>query len=121
MSTRREYEQGYALFYRSLANFLKNSAGFPVSGVARRGSRYKGTHRDKSDLDVIFAISENPSKREVYPPLIERLKKTMNVRADVGSSYNALNIWKDRISCNLVLRTQTQFRNQINNNEYQEL
>ena len=52
MSIRRQYEQRYAAFWRSLANFLRNSSGFKVSGVARQGSRNIGTHRDRSDLDV---------------------------------------------------------------------
>jgi len=120
MATRREYEQHYARFWRSLRSFLLNSSGFPVSGAARRGSRHWGTHHDKSDLDVIFAISGDPSKKEVYPPLIERIKFTLNVNSDVGESYNAIKIWKEEISCHLVLSTQVKFRAQLNSGQYQE-
>ena len=119
MSVRREFEQRYARFWRSLRNFMLNSAGFPVSGVARRGSRSNGTHRDKSDLDVIFAISGDPPKQNVYPILVERIKKTLKVNADIGSSYNVIKIWKS-IKCDLALRTQSQFLAQLNSGIYQE-
>ena len=48
MSIRRQYEQRYAAFWRSLVNFLRNSSGFPISGIARGGSRREGYHRNKS-------------------------------------------------------------------------
>ena len=109
MAIRRQQEQQYAHFFRSLAHFLQNSAGFPVSGVARTGSRTNGMHRDRSDLDVYFCISGDPPKEQVYPPLMERLKKTLKVNADIGRSYNVINIWKEDINCDLVLYTEAQF------------
>ena len=120
MSTRREYEQRYASFWRSLKNFLQHNTKFSVSGVARAGSRREGTHRDKSDLDVIFAISGDPSKKEVYPSLVDLLKKVLNVNADIGSSYNVIKIWKNRISCDLRLRTESNFREQVRSQKYTE-
>lgn len=120
MAIRREGEQRYARFWRSLRNFLLSSSGFPVSGAARRGSRHWGTHHNKSDLDIIFAISRDPSKKEVYPPIIERIKSTLRVNANVGESYNAIKIWKEGISCHLVLRTQVEFRAHLNSGQYQE-
>lgn len=121
MSDRREFEQRYAHFWRSLANFLRNNSGFPISGVAREGSRRRGTHRDRSDLDVIFAISGNPSKSQVYPTLIDRLISGMIVQANIGSSYNAIKIQKDQLRCDLVLKTQLEFQLQINNREFEEI
>lgn len=120
MSDRREYEQVYASFWRGLKNFLLHNSGFKVSGVARSGSRKEGTHRDKSDLDVIFAISGDPQKKEVYPPLVERLKQGFGVSADIGSSYNVINIWKERISCDLVLKSESDFIAQVRSQKYQE-
>jgi len=120
MSTRRTYEEGYASFWRSLKNFLLHNSGFKVSGVARSGSRREGTHRDKSDLDVIFAIAGDPSKRDVYPALVERLKSSFNVNADIGSSYNVIKIWKTQISSDLVLRSESDFRAQVRSQKYQE-
>lgn len=121
MSVRREFEQRYARFWRRLANFLKNNTGLHVSGVAREGSRRKGTHLDRSDLDVIFMISDNPRKSEIYPLLVDLLTQGMSVEARIGSSYNAIKIQKDQIRCDLVLRTQPQFQAQINNRQFEEI
>jgi predicted nucleotidyltransferase len=110
MAIRRQQEQQYAHLFRSLAHFLQNSSGFPVSGVARTGSRITGMHRDRSDLDVYFCISGDPLKEQVYPPLVEGLKKTLKVNADIGRSYNVINIWKEDINCDLVLYTEAQFK-----------
>ena len=121
MSTRREFEQRYASFWRSLANFLRKSSGFPVSRVAREGSRRKGTHKDRSDLDVIFAISGNPQKLDVYPLLIQRLIPTMNLQAKIGTGNNAIKIQKDQIKCDLVLLTESQFQKQIDNRKFEQI
>jgi len=121
MSVRREFEQRYARFWRSLANFLRNSSGFPISGVAREGSRRRGTHHDRSDLDVIFAISGDPPKSQVYPLLVERLITIMNVQARIGTSYNAVKIQKEQIRCDLVIQTQSKFQAQINNRQFEEI
>lgn len=120
MSVKREYEQTYASFWRSLKNFLLHNSGFKVSGVARSGSRREGTHKSRSDLDVIFAIYGDPEKRDVYPPLVEQLKKGLNVRSDKGSSYNVIKIWKDQISCDLVLRTESDFKAQVKSQKYRK-
>lgn len=120
MSTRRAYEEGYASFWRGLKNFLLHNSGFKVSGVARSGSRRAGTHRDRSDLDVIFAIAGDPQKTDVYPSLVQRLKSGFNVNADIGSSYNVINIWKTQISCDLVLLKESDFRAQVRSQKYQE-
>jgi len=121
MALRREFEQRYASFWRSLANFLRNNTSFSVSGVAREGSRRKGTHEDRSDLDVIFAISRDPAKTEVYPKLIEQLRSGMNAQAQIGRSYNAIKIQKDQLRCDLILKTQAQFQAQINNREFENI
>ncbi len=121
MAVRREFEQRYASFWRSLANFLKNNINFSVRGVAREGSRRMGTHDDRSDLDVIFAISGDPLKNEVYPSLVELLESGMNVQARIGSSYNAIKIRKAQLRCDLVLKTQSQFQAQIDRREFFEI
>ncbi len=120
MSIRREYEQKYASFWRSLRNFLLNNTNMGVSGVARAGSRRAGTHRNTSDLDVIFAISGDPNKQQIYPKLVELLRQGFNVQADIGRSYNVINIWKEGISCDLVLRGETHFRTQVQSQRYRE-
>jgi len=121
MAVRREFEQRYSRFWRQLANFLSKNTGLSISGVAREGSRRRDTHNDRSDLDVIFAISNDPSKREVYPALVEKLNSGFNVQARIGSSYYAVKIVKDQLRCDLVLKTQSQFQAQINNRQFVEI
>lgn len=120
MSIRREAEQKYSAFYNSLKNFLYNNSGYNIRGVARWGSRTTGEHRDKSDLDVIFWIFGNPSKQKVYPNLIDKLKKIMKVNANTGSSNNVIKIWKEGITCDLILLSESDYRIQINTRRYSE-
>lgn len=105
MSTRREKEQMYSAFYTSLKNFLYNSSGENIGGVARWGSRTTGEHRDDSDLDVIFWVVGDPAKQNVYDDLIDKMKKTLGVNADTGTSGNVIKIWKKGIKCDLRLLT----------------
>ena len=86
--------------------------------MAREKFRRESTHRDRSDLDVIFVIRGNPPKRDVNPLLIKRLVPTLNVQAKIGTSYNAIKIKKDQIRCDLVTRTESQFHKQIGNRQY---
>ncbi len=120
MSQRREAEQRYAAFYTSLKNFIYNNSDLSVRGVARWGSRTTGEHRDKSDLDVIFWVQGDPSKREVYPDLIEKLAKGLRVNSNPGTSYNVIKIWKPAIACDLRLLTEREYREQLATRRYRE-
>ncbi len=120
MSIRREAEQTYSAFYTSLKNFLYNSSGENIGGVARWGSRTTGEHRDDSDLDVIFWIVGNPDKQGVYDDLIDKLKKTLKVNADTGTSGNVTKIWKKGIKCDLRLLTESGYKTQIDTRRYSE-
>ncbi len=120
MSIRREVEQRYSAFYNSLKKFIYNNSGYNIRGVARWGSRTIGEHRDKSDLDVIFWIFGSPSKQKVYPNLIDKLKKILKVNANTGSSNNVIKIWKEGISCDLKLLSESDYRTQINTRRYSE-
>ena len=120
MSERREGEQTYSAFYTSLKNFFYNSSGKNVGGVARWGSRTTGEHKDDSDLDVIFWIVGNPAKQQVYDDLIDKMKKTLKVNADKGSSKNVIKIWKKGIKCDLKLLTESEYREQIRTRRYSE-
>ncbi len=120
MSNRREGDQRYSAFYDSLRNFLYNNSGQPVRGVARWGSRTTGTYGNHSDLDVIFWIQGDPSKTSVYPDLVDKLKQILKVNADIGSSYNVINIWKTGINCDLVLCTQWEYSEQVGSRRYRE-
>ncbi|MBA7516420.1 hypothetical protein ES705_08468 [subsurface metagenome] len=39
MAERREFAQKYKKLWKSLSNWLKNSSGWKVAGVAKEGSR----------------------------------------------------------------------------------
>ncbi|KKL53370.1 hypothetical protein LCGC14_2276120 [marine sediment metagenome] len=120
MSIRREAELKYSAFYNSLKNFLNYNSGYKIGGVARWGSRTTGEHRDKSDLDVIFWIVRNPSKQKIYLALINKLKKTLKVNTDIGSSSNVIKIWKEGVTCDLVLLSESDYRTQINTRRFIE-
>lgn len=120
MSIRREAEQKYSAFNNSLKNFLYNNSGYKIGGVARWGSRTTGEHKDKSDLDVIFWIVGNPSEQKVYADLIDKLKKILKVNANTGSSKNVIKIWKEGITCDLVLLSELDYKEQIKSRRYSE-
>lgn len=120
MSIRREAEQKYSAFYESLKNFLYKNSGYNVRGVARWGSRTTGEHKDKSDLDVIFWIFGNPSKQKVYTDLMDGLKKNLKVNANMGSSKNVIKIWREGIACDLVLLSESDYKEQIKTRRYSE-
>lgn len=114
MGERREFEQRYASIWRSIGNFLRNSSGLRIGGVARTGSRRRMNHRPDSDLDIIFWVSGDPGKNQVYPDLVDRLKKVLRVNAWIGSSYNVINISKDTLEIDLVLVSQKGFSEEKN-------
>jgi len=120
MSIRREAEQKYSAFYNSLKNFLYSNSGYKIRGVARWGSRTTGEHRDKSDLDVIFWITGDPTKQKVYADLIDKLKKILKVNVNTGSSKNVIKIWKEGITCDLVLLSESDYKEQIKMRRYSE-
>ncbi len=120
MSIRREGEQMYSAFYNSLKNFLYHNSGYNVGGVARWGSRTTGEHEDRSDLDVIFSIFGDPTKQKVYTDLIDKLKKILNVNANLGSDRNVIKIWKKGITCDLVLLSGSDYKEQVRSRRYNE-
>jgi predicted nucleotidyltransferase len=113
MSSRRVSDQRYASIWRSIGNFLRNNTGLGVGGVARAGSRRRGDYNMDSDLDIIFWIPGNPRKEEVYPALVQRLRQGLNVAASIGRSYNVINVEKEGLRIDLVLRTEYEFRQQV--------
>jgi len=117
MISRREFEQRYAAEWNNIAQFMQNSTGFSLSGVARGGSRVKGTHLDDSDLDIIFDVSKNPPKKEIYPALLKKLEENFPKNTvGIGSSYNVIKMSLDPLRFDIVLKTLTDFENEIRNN-----
>ena len=121
MSKRRELEQQASTFAKKVDNFLHNSTNHPIHGVARQGSRKEGTHRDDSDLDMVFSIAGDPGRDEIYPDLIKKISKTLNVEAFSGEDGNVINITKGDLEVDLVLLRMDTFENQIRTNKLKRM
>jgi predicted nucleotidyltransferase len=121
MAERREKEQQYSSLRKGLGNFLRENTGLRVSGVALMGSRRRGDHNADSDMDVIFTVAGDPSKDQVYPGLIDKLTRGMNVQARLGSSHNVIKIQKGDLKVDLVLRTEEEYREQKRRQNLEEL
>ncbi|MHA1647251.1 MAG: hypothetical protein ACTSVL_06740 [Promethearchaeota archaeon] len=121
MSKRRELEQQASSFAKKVDHFLHNSTNHPIHGVARQGSRKEGTHRDDSDLDMVFSIAGDPERDEIYPDLIEKISKTLNVDASLGAHGNVINITKGDLELDLVLLPMSTFETQIRNNKLKRM
>lgn len=121
MTNRRELEQQASSFAKKLDNFLHKNTNLKIHGVARQGSRKEGTHRDDSDLDIVFAISNDPDKDGIYPELVDKLIKGMNVNAELGANKNAINIRKEDLDIDLVLLSKEDFEKQIRENKIKRI
>jgi len=121
MSLRRQREQQYSKLASSLNNFLRNSTGYDIHGVARQGSRKERTHRDESDLDIIFALAGNPRKDEIYPNLEDLIPKVLKIQADIGEDYNVINLLKGDLEVDLVLLTIADFERQCQEGRYRRM
>ena len=117
MSDRRELEQQASSLAKKIDHFLHKNTKLKIHGVARQGSRKEGAHRDDSDLDIVFAISGDPDKEEIYPDLSEKLEKIMKVQAEIGEDRNVINILKGKLDIDLVLLPIDKFETQIRNNK----
>jgi hypothetical protein len=64
-----------------------------VSRVAKAKSQARIQHRPDSDMDVIFAVSGDPSKSTFYPKLIKVMKANLtNGKVYPGRSNNVVHI-----------------------------
>ncbi len=121
MTIRRQFDQRYASFWRSLANFMRQNTGLGIGGIARSGSRKRGNYRPTSDLDVIFWIPGDPDRDQVYPDLVQKFRHIFNVNANIGSSYNVINITKDELDVDLVLVSRWEFEDENRRNQLEML
>lgn len=121
MSNHRELEQQASSFAKKIDHFLYKNTNLTIHGVARQGSRKEGSHRDDSDLDIVFAISGNPDREEIYPELVEKLEKVMNVQANLGENGNVINIKKGKLDIDLVLLSMEKFESQIQKNKIKRI
>jgi len=121
MSNRRELEHQASSLAKKIDHFLHKNTNLKIHGVARQGSRKEGTHKDDSDLDIVFAISGDPDKEEIYPDLSEKLEKIMKVQAEIGEDGNVINILKGKLDIDLVLLPIDKFETQIRNNKIKRI
>ena len=111
-------DQAYKSKWKSVADVLWNS-GLKVSQVAKAGSRAKGTSRPDSDMDVIFSVSENPSRDAFYPKLLTILKSNFSYdKVYPGTSYNVIHIdFSNKTKFDVVLLPKKQFNTQYTSDE----
>lgn len=109
-------EDRYQNLWNSIYNVLTHS-GLKVSRVAESGSRPKQQYRPDSDMDLIFAVSGNPSKQNFYPKLIRVMKNNFpNEHVYPGRSYNVVHTdFVKGGKFDLVLLTEREFDNQHGN------
>ena len=108
MSKRRELEQQASSFAKKIDEFLHKNTNLKIHGVARQGSRKEGTHEDLSDLDIVFAVSNNPKKEEI-------------VKTNLGSDRNVIKVKKGELPVDLVLLTIEEFEKQIKENRIKRI
>jgi len=121
MSKRRELEQQASSFAKKIDHFLHSNTNLKIHGVARQGSRKEGKHRDESDLDIIFSVSKDPDRDEIYPDLVDKISKILNVDASLGKHGNVINITKGDLEVDLVLLPIDTFENQIRTNKLKRM
>ncbi|MBD3212460.1 MAG: hypothetical protein GF311_07615 [Candidatus Lokiarchaeota archaeon] len=85
-------EDRYHRLWTSIYNVLTHQR-LEVSRVAKAGSRARIQYRPDSDMDVIFAVSGDPSKSNFYPKLIRVMNANFpNETVYPGRSYNVVHI-----------------------------
>ena len=103
-------ENFYHSKWKSIVNAMKSS-NLKISKIAQAGSRAKKKHRPDSDMDVIFAVAGNPTKKDFYPRLISVLKNNFPYeKVFPGSYYNVIHLdFKQGGKFDLVLLTEAEF------------
>jgi hypothetical protein len=120
MNERREYAQRYKKLWHSLANWLRNSSGWKVSGVAKEGSRRRGDFKAKSDLDIDFWISESYNKQTVYDDIIPKLRKNFpGSNVQKGGSQNVLKFAYNGLLAEIILVSKDIFTDKVYRNKYE--
>lgn len=80
-------DEYYNSRWKKIVNVMKNS-NIKLSKIAEAGSRAKKPHRPDSDMDVIFSISENPTRTIFYPQLIKILGANFSGENIQPGKYN---------------------------------
>jgi len=86
----------YLSKWKSIVNVMTHQ-NLNIAKIARAGSRAIQQHTPKSDLDIIFSVSGNPSKQSFYPKLIKVLKSNFpNDQVAAGGSYNVVHLYPSK-------------------------
>lgn len=103
-------ENHYKKKMKSITSVLQNTK-LGLSKITPAGSRAKQEHRPDSDLDIIFAIAGDPTKKEFYPKLINTLKKEFPLdNVYPGKSNNIVHLdFRSGAEFELVLKTSKGF------------
>lgn len=113
-------DEYYSSKWKSIVSiFQKTDIG--IAAQAKAGSRARQTHTCKSDLDVIFFASGDPSRAGFYPDLIHVLRNNFQEAHDhrvyPGSKNNVVHLVTARGGVfDFVLLTETEFEDQHGNN-----
>ncbi len=85
-------ENYYHSKWKKIANVMKHQ-DLKVSKIAKAGSRARQQQTPKSDMDVIFSVSGDPSRENFYPKLMKVLKNNFpNDQIYPGEHYNVVHL-----------------------------
>ncbi len=112
----------YQSKWKSVVNVMK-SQNLNVAKIAKAGSRARQQQTSKSDLDVIFSVSGNPSKQTFYPKLETVLKVNFpHDQVKLGTDKNVVHLFPSKGGkIDIVLLDDSKFDKEHGNNvEYKK-
>ena len=89
-------DEYYQSKWKSIVKVM-TSQNLNVAKIAKAGSRARQQQTSKSDLDVIFSVSDNPSKQNFYPNLDKVLKANFpNDQVKLGDDKNVVHLFPSK-------------------------
>lgn len=107
----RNLKQLYTSKWKKMVNFLYNNTNLSIAKIAKAGSIAKNTDLNSSDLDLIFSISPDTPRNQVYSYLLEILNKSLKNTANISLGKEAIHVdyRSNNICIDLVLKSQSEF------------
>jgi len=111
-------KQRYSSKWHKIVNFLYSNTNLKIRKVAQAGSLGKETSHKRSDLDVIFCISQDQPKDRIMNEIYLKAYKNFNKNANVNKGTDAIHIdYKNPLTkIDLVYLKQNEF-----DKEYKEI
>jgi hypothetical protein len=105
----------YSSRWYALVTFLVTNTGLKVARIARPGSVAKLTEKRTSDLDIIFCLSPDKPRKDLYPQLESRFKTQFGSVANITSTPEAIHFtYKDvKGNFDVILLNQADFDTQF--------